>query len=42
MKDYSKYSFWMGTTGDDLTPRPRLASSCEVDVAILGGGYSGL
>ena len=42
MKEYSKYSFWMETAGEDLTPRPALASSCEVDVAILGGGYSGL
>jgi glycine/D-amino acid oxidase-like deaminating enzyme len=42
MKDYSKYSFWMETAGEDLTPRPVLTNSCEVDVAILGSGYSGL
>ena len=42
MKDYSKYSFWMETAGEDLTPRPALTNSCEVDVAVLGGGYSGL
>jgi glycine/D-amino acid oxidase-like deaminating enzyme len=42
MRDYSKYSFWMETAGEDLTPRPVLTNSCEVDVAILGGGYSGL
>jgi glycine/D-amino acid oxidase-like deaminating enzyme len=42
MKDYSQYSFWMETAGEDLTPRPALTNSCEVDVAILGGGYSGL
>ena len=23
MNDYSKYSFWLETSGDDLTPRPR-------------------
>lgn len=42
MIDYSKYSFWLETCGDDLTPRPRLQTSTEVDVAILGGGYTGL
>jgi glycine/D-amino acid oxidase-like deaminating enzyme len=42
MKDYSKFSFWMETSGDNLSPRPALANSCEADVAILGGGYSGL
>jgi glycine/D-amino acid oxidase-like deaminating enzyme len=42
MKDYAKFSFWMETSGDDLTPRPALKNSSEVDVAILGGGYSGL
>jgi glycine/D-amino acid oxidase-like deaminating enzyme len=42
MTDYSKYSFWLETAGDDLTPRPALERSIEVDVAILGGGYSGL
>jgi hypothetical protein len=42
MKDYSKFSFWMETSGDDLTPRPAVVNSCEADVAIPGGGYSGL
>src|SRR6516164_8908356 len=42
MKDYSQYSFWMETAGEDLTPRASLACSQEVDIAILGGGYSGL
>jgi glycine/D-amino acid oxidase-like deaminating enzyme len=42
MTDYRKYSFWMENPGDDLTPRPALAQSTDVDVAILGGGYSGL
>jgi glycine/D-amino acid oxidase-like deaminating enzyme len=42
MKNYRDYSFWLQTAGDDLTPRPPLARSSEVDVAILGGGYSGL
>jgi glycine/D-amino acid oxidase-like deaminating enzyme len=35
-------SFWLGDTADDLTARPPLDGSSEVDVAILGAGYSGL
>ncbi len=42
MTDYRQYSFWLETCGDDLTPRPPLLRSTEVDVAILGAGYSGL
>lgn len=40
--DYTKYSFWMETAGEPLTPRTSMTRSSEVDVAILGGGYSGL
>ncbi|HEY8951281.1 MAG TPA: FAD-dependent oxidoreductase, partial [Candidatus Dormibacteraeota bacterium] len=40
--DHSTYSFWLETCGDDLTPRPALDGSIDVDVAILGAGYSGL
>lgn len=42
MTDYSKYSFWLETCGENLVPRPPLAKSIDVDVAILGGGYTGL
>jgi glycine/D-amino acid oxidase-like deaminating enzyme len=42
MIDYRKYSFWLETCGDDLAPRPALAQSTDVDVAILGGGFTGL
>ena len=42
MKDYSTYSFWLDDSGEPLTPRPPLTSSADVDVAILGAGYSGL
>jgi glycine/D-amino acid oxidase-like deaminating enzyme len=42
MRDYSTYSFWLEDLGEPLTPRPALKSSTDVDVAILGGGYSGL
>jgi glycine/D-amino acid oxidase-like deaminating enzyme len=39
---YADTSFWMQTVDDDLTPRPALKGDVTVDVAILGGGYSGL
>lgn len=42
MKDYASYSYWLETCGDDLTPRPALVGSIDADVAILGGGFSGL
>jgi glycine/D-amino acid oxidase-like deaminating enzyme len=42
MKNYAAYSYWLETCGDDLTPRPTLSGSIDVDVAILGAGYSGL
>lgn len=42
MKDYAAYSFWLETCGDSLTPRPPLDGSIDVDIAILGAGYSGL
>ena len=42
MTDYSQRSFWLETCGEELTPRPPLTRSIDVDVAILGGGYTGL
>jgi glycine/D-amino acid oxidase-like deaminating enzyme len=42
MRDYATYSFWLEDSGEPLTPRPPLSKSSDVDVAILGGGYSGL
>ncbi|HEY8685042.1 MAG TPA: FAD-dependent oxidoreductase [Chloroflexota bacterium] len=41
-KDYRDYSFWLETCGDDLTPRPSLPGSIDVDIAVLGAGYTGL
>lgn len=41
MTDYSSYSFWLETCGESLVPRPALGNSIDVDVAILGGGYTG-
>ncbi|MCL6574998.1 FAD-dependent oxidoreductase [Kyrpidia sp.] len=40
--DYAHKSFWLETCGDDLTPRVSLEGSTTVDVAIVGGGLSGL
>ena len=42
MKDYRSYSFWLDTADDDLTPRPSLNGSIDVDIAILGAGFTGL
>ena len=39
---YASYSYWLETSGDDLTPRPRLDGSTAVDVAVMGAGYTGL
>jgi glycine/D-amino acid oxidase-like deaminating enzyme len=40
--DYGRYSYWLDSCGDDLTPRPPLDGSVTVDVAILGAGFTGL
>jgi glycine/D-amino acid oxidase-like deaminating enzyme len=40
--DYRSVSFWLGDSGDDLTPRPGLDGSADADVAILGAGLTGL
>src|SRR6266568_3140390 len=40
--DYASVSYWLETSGDDLTPRAPLDGSVDVDVAILGAGYTGL
>lgn len=42
VKDYRSYSFWLENAGDDLTPRPPLDGSADVDVAIVGAGFTGL
>jgi len=42
MTDYSKYSFWLENCGEELVPRPALQKSTDVDVAVLGAGYTGL
>lgn len=39
---YRGLSLWHETVDDDLTPRPRLSGEVDVDVAIVGAGYTGL
>jgi glycine/D-amino acid oxidase-like deaminating enzyme len=40
-RELSAVSFWLGTAGD-LTPRLALDGDLNVDVAIVGAGYTGL
>jgi glycine/D-amino acid oxidase-like deaminating enzyme len=39
---YSGISLWLETCGDDLSPRPALPGDIDVDVAIVGAGFTGL
>lgn len=41
MKDYADKSFWLATYGS-YTPNPSLQGDLVVDVAIVGGGFTGL
>jgi glycine/D-amino acid oxidase-like deaminating enzyme len=41
-KDYRAYSLWFDTLDEDLSPRPALDTDVDVDVAIVGAGYTGL
>ena len=40
--DHASVSYWLASSGDDLTPRPALDGSLDADVAILGAGLTGL
>ena len=40
--DYRGLSFWHDTVPDALDPRPALPGNLDVDVAIIGGGLTGL
>ena len=42
MSEYSNLSLWLATFPGDLAPRPALDGDTEVDVAIVGGGFTGL
>jgi len=39
---YTDLSYWHASSGDDFVPRPHLASDLDVDVAIVGAGFTGL
>jgi glycine/D-amino acid oxidase-like deaminating enzyme len=41
MKDYSDKSFWLATYGPYI-PNPPVQGDMKVDVAIIGGGFTGL
>ena len=41
-RDPRKISLWFDTVDDDLAPRPALEGDLDVDVAIVGAGYTGL
>ena len=41
-KRYEECSFWLEDAGEALNPRPAMQRSEDVDVAILGAGYTGL
>jgi glycine/D-amino acid oxidase-like deaminating enzyme len=40
--DYRSLSLWHDSAGEDLRPRPGLPGATEVDVALVGAGYTGL
>ena len=42
MTGYAGVSLWLETAGDDLAPRSALDGDAEVDVAVVGAGYTGL
>ncbi|MFW6080297.1 MAG: NAD(P)/FAD-dependent oxidoreductase [Desulfosalsimonas sp.] len=42
MTDYREKSWWLETLPEDITPAPALDTSEKADVAIIGGGYTGL
>ncbi|MEX0767631.1 MAG: FAD-dependent oxidoreductase [Microthrixaceae bacterium] len=42
MSEYQSRSFWLDSCGDDLTPRACLPGDITADIAIIGGGLTGL
>ena len=41
-ESYRDLSFWHDTFSGDLTPRLPLPGDRNVDIAIIGGGFTGL
>jgi len=42
LTDYRSRSLWLDGVPGELTPRPALGQALDVDVAIVGAGYTGL
>jgi hypothetical protein len=42
MTDYRARSMWLDGIPGELTPRPSLSGPTDVDVAIVGAGFTGL
>ncbi|MGB9111864.1 MAG: FAD-dependent oxidoreductase, partial [Acidimicrobiales bacterium] len=42
MKSYAGLSFWFDTLSEPIKARPSLENDLDVDVAIVGGGYTAL
>ena len=42
MKRYNGYSLWLDTAGESLAQRTPLPGDADYDVAVVGGGYTGL
>lgn len=42
MSGYRDLSLWFDTLDEDVKPRPALSGDLDVDVAIVGAGYTGL
>ena len=42
VNDHASVSFWLETSGDDLSPRPPIDGTTDADIAILGAGLTGL
>ena len=42
MKNYNSYSLWLDTVDEDLSPRTPMPGDTDFDVAIVGGGFTGL
>jgi glycine/D-amino acid oxidase-like deaminating enzyme len=42
VEEFRKQSFWLDSVPGSLAPRPALQGDIEVDVAIVGAGYTGL
>ena len=41
-RDYHAYSLWLDGVPGQLAPRPALSGAAEVDIAVVGAGYTGL